>query len=79
MPSNRFTYVKYDQEHAELQEKFKALFEEVDTLIEQSIITGRARTLLLMHLEEAYMWSGKAIRDQQLAKLTSTQHVPERG
>jgi hypothetical protein len=29
-------------------------------------------------LEEAYMWTGKAIRDDQIARNSMTEHVAER-
>jgi len=65
---SRFDYVKYDHIAVADQETFKTLF----TKLEQATVTmlkpGRAQSLVLTKLEEAYMWVGKAIRDEQIAR-----------
>lgn len=64
--SDRFSYVAYDQERINTQAYFKEMFAE----IEKKVLTlkpGRAQSLVLNKLEEAYMWIGKAIRDEQIA------------
>jgi hypothetical protein len=74
----RFDYVKYDAQSTAAQETLKAHFEAVEALV-QALPDGRAKSLVLTHLEEAYMWTGKAIRDAQVARGSQTEHVPERG
>jgi hypothetical protein len=64
--SDRFNYVAYDAFAKASQANFKELFDLVADTIEITIAPGRARSLALTHLEEAYMWVGKAIRDEQL-------------
>jgi len=64
--SQRFGYVNYTTESVAKQEAFKAMFESVEAYAMQSLVDGRARSLFLTALEEAYMWTGKAIRDEQL-------------
>jgi hypothetical protein len=64
--SQRFSYVRYDSIRAAKQQKFKELFEAVEGYSE-TLPDGRAKSLLLTALEEAYMWTGKAIRDEQIA------------
>jgi len=62
---NRFDYVKYDEWSTAMQAKFKEQFQVLEAIAEKHLINGRAKSLLLTSLEEAYMWCGKAIRDQQ--------------
>ena len=62
----RFDYVKFDAEAqrrmAWMKEHFGVLADNVEKLPD-----GRARALALTAMEEAYMWIGKAIRDEQVA------------
>lgn len=75
MPS-RFDYVKYDKNSVADQEKAKALVTKVEQFIggigySQGILSSecaRAKALALTKLEEVYMWIGKAIRDDQIAR-----------
>lgn len=75
--SNRFSYVKYDPESARAQEAFKLHFETLEILVD-GLPDGRAKSLCLTALEEAYMWTGKAIRDAQIARDSQPGHEPER-
>lgn len=74
-----FDYVKYDDESITKQEAFKKLFEAIESLAENTLIDGRPKALLMTSLESAYMWTGKAIRDEQVARESQPAHVPERG
>lgn len=73
---SRFDYVRYDDLAAATQAAFKAKVTELEALIEASFppgppataAYGRAKALALTKLEEVYMWLGKAIRDDQVAK-----------
>ncbi len=65
---SRFDYVKYDQDAQDAQAELKMAFEEVEKKVECLIKSGRAKSLVLTKLEEAYMWVGKAIRDDQIAR-----------
>ena len=65
--SQRFSYVKYDEQAANLQEKFKKAFTEIEALAE-TLPNGREKSLLLTYLEIAYMWTGKVIRDDQIVR-----------
>jgi len=77
--SIRFSYVRYDSVSTEKQEAFKAEFQKLESMAYEKLPDGRARSLFLTALEEAYMWTGKAIRDEQIARETPVGHVPERG
>lgn len=74
----RFSYVKYDQKHTEIQEAFKAKFEYLEGMVDDLLANGRAKALVHTKLEEAYMWVGKAIRDDQIAAGGDATHVAER-
>jgi hypothetical protein len=77
--SQRFSYVKYDVQSTDKQETFKQMFEDIEEYAEQNLEESRARSLLLTALEEAYMWTGKAIRDEQIKRGVAAEHAPERG
>lgn len=65
--SGRFGYVRYDDQAATSKRVFKERFEEIEQLV-ANLGPGRAQSLVMMKLEEAYMWVGKAIRDEQIAR-----------
>jgi len=74
---SRFDYVKYDEMAETNQAAFKSMFSELDTHV-SAMKDGRAKSLVLTKLEEAYMWIGKAIRDDQVARNGSAQLQEER-
>ena len=76
--NQRFSYVKYDAEATAKQEEFKLAFEKIEGL-SNGLKEGRAKSLVLTYLEIAYMWTGKAIRDEQIERDRTLVHVPERG
>lgn len=76
--SGRFDYVKYDEQSATKQANLKGVFEQLEKLVEDTIPEGRAKSLILTSLEVAYMWTGKAIRDEQISRGVQTEDVPER-
>lgn len=65
--SNRFSYVKYDERAMKQQQGLKASFEAIEKQVDQ-LRDGRAKSLVYTALEEAYMWTGKAIRDEQIER-----------
>lgn len=73
---SRFSYVKYDEISMEKQQSLKTAFEAVEILV-NGLADGRAKSLVFTALEEAYMWTGKAIRDEQ-KNLRSAVEQPER-
>jgi hypothetical protein len=74
----RFSYVKYDAEHQQTQARFRQKFEELEKLGAELLIGGRAQSLFMTALEEAYMWTGKAIRDAQIIKNNLVDELPAR-
>lgn len=68
MNSKRFDYVKYDNQAIRDQEAFKTYVQALEEMIEKKLLSPRARSLALTKLEEVYMWIGKAIRDDQIAR-----------
>lgn len=77
--SPRFTYVKYDEKAAAKQEHFKKLFEEIEEFADKNLGNSREKALLMTALEEAYMWTGKAIRNEVFERQGKISHEPERG
>lgn len=66
--TNRFDYIAYDEKAKKDQELFKQKFQGLESHVESSLISPRAKALTLTALEEAYMWVGKAIRDDQIKR-----------
>lgn len=72
---SRYDYVRYDETAQAKSAAFKKKFQEIEELIDGLVgsmgdsrrhIHGRAIENALKACEEAYMWLGKAIRDEQV-------------
>lgn len=74
---SRFDYVKYDHLATAIQSAAKSSVSSVEMLI-NALPDGRAKDKALDHLEETYMWMGKAIRDDQLCRNDATELQEER-
>lgn len=74
---SRFDYVKYDEEANAQQAELKQKSQELEALIE-NLHSPRSKALALTKLEETYMWIGKAIRDDQIARNGSAQLMEDR-
>ena len=70
--ANRFDYVQYDQETLDTSLKIKNKFQELEQMID-CLENGRSKSLIYTALEEAYMWTGKALRDEQISKNLKTE------
>lgn len=77
--SNTFIYVKYDEESVQKQETFRKMFEAIEDYANLTLKDSRPKSLLKTALEEAYMWTGKAIRDEQIERNSNPAHTPKRG
>ena len=75
---SRFDYIKYDSISIDLQQDLKLMYEGIEKQIE-ILPEGRAKSLILTHLEISYMWTGKAIRDAQVSREGKSKEQPERG
>lgn len=78
MSSIRFDYVQYDEAAKEAQAILKAQFENLEDVVINETTAGRAQALIFTKLEEAYMWCGKAIRDDQIKRNGSAPLQEER-
>lgn len=76
--TNRFDYVAYDEQAKRTQLNLKGEFQALEGHIGVAIQSPRAKALVLTKLEEAYMWIGKAIRDDQIARNGSAPLQEER-
>lgn len=75
----RFDYVAYDDKSKQLQSFFKTEFSYVEKSIEQNFKDSRYKSLAITKLEEAYMYIGKAIRDEQFERNGTAELQEERG
>lgn len=75
--SSRFDYVAYDKDAMIQQLSLKKAFQIVEGMVD-NLAGGRARSIVYTKLEEAYMWCGKAIRDEQLSRNGSAPLQEER-
>jgi hypothetical protein len=75
---SRFDYVLYDDTSIEKQDHIKQSVKSLAQVIEDLLGDNRAVQLALNHLEECYMWVGKAIRDEQIERNGSAQLQEER-
>lgn len=64
----RFSYVEFDATSAAQSAAIRKAMVEVERLVLE-LTESRPRSLALTKLEEAYMWVGKAIRDEQVARV----------
>lgn len=64
---SRFDYVQYDEQAVATQGEIKQKFVDVELSIAK-LRDGNAKFDAIKKLEEAYMWCGKAIRDEQIAR-----------
>ena len=64
----RFDYIAYDEEAQRHQEHAKKICDDLRAHIETNLKPGRASSLAMTKLEECYMWVGKQIRDDQIAR-----------
>ncbi len=75
---NRFDYVKYDDKATTAQAEFKSAMQALEKLTDK-LSKGRAQSLVLTKLEEAFMWVGKAIRDDQIVRTGAVSLQESRG
>lgn len=75
---SRFDYVGYDEQAQADQKQFKETCTLVELNIENRLKSPRSKALALTKLEEVYMWIGKAIRDDQIARNGSAELQEER-
>jgi hypothetical protein len=78
MKRSRFDYVKFDHLATAMQAAAKRAVSNVEALV-AALPDGRAKDKALDHLEETYMWMGKAIRDDQISRNNATELQEERG
>lgn len=65
---SRFDYVKYDEKATKDQAILKCSFQDVESMIDAILVPGKQKQDALKALEEAYMWCGKDLRDQQIIR-----------
>lgn len=78
MSKPSLNYVKYDKASIEKSEFLKKEFEQLIGCIEGMMENSREKALIMTGLETAYMWTGKAIRNDQIKRNGSSENLPER-
>lgn len=76
---SRFDYVLYDEIAVRAQTDLKNRFEQLEATVASILRPGRAQSLVMTKIEEAYMWCGKAVRDDQIARNGSAELQEGRG
>lgn len=76
---SRFDYVKYDETAQKIQENFKTLVSNLEANIEANIKCPRSKASAITNLELVYMWIGKGIRNDQIARNGSAELQEQRG
>lgn len=61
---SHFDYIKYDGDSHRIQLQFKSMFQSLKAEVDQ-LAPSCHKSIIYTKLEEAYMWVGKAIRDEQ--------------
>jgi len=64
---SRFDYVKYDEKSEALQDAVKSHIMMMEMFLEE-LLPSREKSLAITKIEEAYMWVGKAIRNDQIVR-----------
>lgn len=75
---SRFDYVQYDEKAQNLQSMAKNHVTVIELLLTGNLPNSREKSLALTKLEEAYMWIGKAIRDDQITRNGSAEPQEQR-
>ncbi len=73
----RFDYVKYDEKAQSLQDSCKGHCMVLELFL-NNLPDSREKSLAITKIEEAYMWMGKAIRDDQINRNGSAPLQEER-
>jgi len=74
LKTNRFDYVRYDEHAQKFSERLKALFIDLHDAVDE-LQPSRELALAVTNLEQAFMWVGKAIRNDQLVRTGSDVEV----
>lgn len=75
----RFDYIAYDETASTCQHVFKRELTLFEDAVENLIKCPRSKALALTKIEEAYMWIGKGIRNDQIARNGSAPLQESRG
>lgn len=68
-----FDKIQYDEQSALINSALKAKLENILDFMDRRLIDSRAKSIVKSKLEEAFMWAGKAIRDDQIVRYKNGQ------
>lgn len=63
-----FDNIEYDEQSNLSRQMIKAKMENLLDFMDRKLIESRAKSIVKSKLEEAFMWAGKAIRDDQIVR-----------
>jgi hypothetical protein len=75
---SRFDYIKYDQQSVAIQDLLKQQVQILEKCVDDNIKDPRSKALVMTKLEEAYMWMGKGIRNDQIIRCPVVQLQEDR-
>ena len=75
---SRFDYVKYDEKSVAIQDLLKQQIQILEKCVDDNIQDPRSKALVMTKLEEAYMWMGKGVRNDQINRNGSAPLQEER-
>lgn len=73
---SRFDNVQYDELSNQHSVELKEAFVKLEELVGKAMKAPRAKALVFTKLEEAFMWVGKALRDDQLKRKPASEVPP---
>lgn len=63
---SKLEYVKYDENSLELSDSFKKKYDSLIEFVEDNLESFEEKKLVIIRLEESFMWVGKCIRNAQI-------------
>ncbi len=63
---SRFDGIAFNEQSKTWSSELKKSFEKLEEQIDNYLLDSRSKSVAITHLEDAFMWINKAIKDQQI-------------